>query len=119
MATCLLPFSSSLLGEYRQQQISIFVFGANSIIIASLLSIQWWYLISHNSRLVDENLDPIIKTTSLRRLLFGIMVYLIAIGISFVYIELSFFVFAMILISAFMPNKIMHRMTFGALVGKK
>ena len=113
MATCLLPFSSSLLGEYRQQQISIFVFGANSIIIASLLSIQWWYLISHNSRLVDENLDPIIKTTSLRRLLFGIMVYLIAIGISFVYIHLSIFVFALILVPTFMPNKIMHRMTFG------
>ena len=34
MATCLLPFSTSLLGEYSQQQISIFVFGANSILIA-------------------------------------------------------------------------------------
>jgi uncharacterized membrane protein len=28
MATCFIPFSSSLLGEYSQQQISIFVFGA-------------------------------------------------------------------------------------------
>lgn len=36
MATCLLPFSASLLGEYSQQQISIFVFGANSIMIASV-----------------------------------------------------------------------------------
>ena len=45
MATCLLPFSASLSGEYNQQQISIFVFGANSIIIASLLSIQWWYML--------------------------------------------------------------------------
>jgi uncharacterized membrane protein len=40
MATCFLPFSSSLLGEYSQQQISIFVFGANSIMIALLLYIQ-------------------------------------------------------------------------------
>ncbi len=119
MATCFLPFSASLLGEYRQQPISIFVFGANTILIALLLYIQWWYATSHHSRLVDENLDPIIKTTSLRRLLFGIIVYLIAIGISFVYIELSIFVFALILISAFMPNKIIHRMTFGALAGKK
>ena len=109
MATCFLPFSSSLLGEYSQQQISIFVFGANSIMIALLLYIQWWYATSHHSRLVDENLDPITKTTSRRRLLFGIIVYLVAIGISFVYIELSIFVFALILISAFMPNKIMFR----------
>ena len=86
MATCLLPFSTSLLGEYGEQQISIFVFSGNSIIIASLFYIQWWYATSHDSRLVDENLDPIIKSTSSRRLLFGITVYLIAIGISFVYI---------------------------------
>lgn len=53
MATCFLPFSSSLLGEYSQQQISIFVLGVNSIMIASLLYIQWWYATSHHSRLVD------------------------------------------------------------------
>jgi uncharacterized membrane protein len=119
MAICLLPFSASLLGEYHQQQISIFVFGANSIIIASLLSILWWYALSHYSRLIHENLDPIIKTTSLRRLLFGIIVYLIAIGISFVDVHLSVYFFALILISVFIPNKIMHKMTFGALAGKK
>lgn len=119
MATCLLPFSASLLGEYNQQQISIFVFGANSIMIASLLSIQWWYALSHYSTLVHENLDPVTKTSSLRRLLLGIIVYLIAIGISFVDIQLSVYFFALILISAFMPNKIMHRMTFGALAEKK
>jgi uncharacterized membrane protein len=114
MATCLIPFSTSLLGEYRQQQISIFVFGGNSIIIASLLYILWWHATtSHHSELVDENLDPITKTTSPRRLLFGIAVHLIAIGISFVYIHLSIFVFALILVPTFMPNKIMHRMTFG------
>jgi uncharacterized membrane protein len=109
MATCFLPFSSSLLGEYSQQQISIFVFGANSILIASLLYIHWWYATSRHSSLVNENLDPITKTTSRRRLLFGIIVYLAAIGISFVYVELSVFIFALILISAFMPNKIMFR----------
>jgi uncharacterized membrane protein len=86
MAICFLPFSSSLLHEYSQQQILIFVFGANSIMIALLLYIQWWYATSHHSRLVEENLDPITKTTSRRRLLFGIIVYLAAIGTSFVYI---------------------------------
>ena len=119
MATCLLPFSAALLGEYNEQQISIFVFGVNSIMIASLLSIQWWYALRHYSTLVHENLDPIIKTTAIRRLLFGIIVYLIAIGISFVDVHLSVYFFALILISAFMPNKIMHRMTFGTLAGKK
>src|ERR671933_1013901 len=89
MATCLLPFSTSLLGEYREQEIAILVYGGNSIIIASLLYIQWWYA-TRNRKLVDENLDPITKGTSSRRLLFGITVYLIAIGISFAYIQSVF-----------------------------
>src|SRR5919198_5949529 len=67
MAACLLPFSTSLLGEYREQEIAILVYGGNSIIIASLLYVQWWYVTSHHGRLVDENLDPITKTTSSRR----------------------------------------------------
>ena len=80
----------------------------------TLLYIQWWYATtSRHGRLVDENLDPIIKTTSSRRLLFGIIVYLIAIGISFVYIQLSVFLVAIITIPAFLPNKLMHRITFG------
>ena len=62
MATCLLPFSTSLLGEYIEQEISILVYGGNSTMIASLLYIQWWYVTtSHHGRLVDENLDRIIK----------------------------------------------------------
>jgi uncharacterized membrane protein len=85
MAICLLPFSTSLLGEYMEQEILILVYGGNSIIIASLLYIQWWYATSDHGRLVDENLDSTIKTTLSRRLLFGIIIYLIAIGISFVY----------------------------------
>jgi uncharacterized membrane protein len=39
LTTCLLPFSTSLLAEYREQQISIFVYGGNSIVIALLLCI--------------------------------------------------------------------------------
>ena len=89
MAACLLPFSTSLLGEYREQEIAILVYGGNSIIIGSLLYIQWWYA-TRNHKLVDENLDPITKGTLSRRLLFGITVYLIAIGISFVYIHKCF-----------------------------
>src|ERR671931_2798144 len=109
MATCLIPFSTSLLGEYREQEISILVYGGNSIVIASLLYIQWWYSTSDHGRLADENLDSAIKTTLSRRLLFGIIIYLIAIGISFVYIQLSVFLFTIILVPAFLPNKIMHR----------
>jgi uncharacterized membrane protein len=114
MATCLVPFSTSLLGEYREQEISILVYGGNSIVIASLLYVQWRYVTtSHHGRLLDENLDLIIKTTLSRRTLFGIIVYLIATGFSFAYTQLSPFLFVLVLIPAFLPNKIIQRITLG------
>jgi len=82
-----------------------------SIIMASLLYVQWWYVTSRRGRLVDENIDPVTKSTQYRRLVFGIIVYLIAIAVSFLYIHLSVFLFALILIPAFLPNKIINRIT--------
>jgi uncharacterized membrane protein len=56
MATCLIPFSTSLLGEYREQEISILVYGGNSIVIASVLYVQWRYVTtSRHGRLLDKN----------------------------------------------------------------
>jgi uncharacterized membrane protein len=113
MAICLIPFSTSLLGEYRELEMSILVYGGNSIVIASLLYAQWRYVTtSHHGRLVDENLDPISKTTLSRRTLLGIIVYLIATGFSFVYTQLSPFPFVLVLIPAFLPNKTIQRITF-------
>ena len=114
MATCLVPFSTSLLGEYREQEISILVYGGNSIVIASVLYVQWRYVTtSRHGRLLDENLDPIMKTTLSRRTLFGIIVYLIATGFSFVYTQLSPFLFALVIIPAFLPNKTIRKIMFG------
>jgi len=113
MATCLIPFSTSLLGEYRELEMSILVYGGNSIVIASLLYVQWRYVTtSHHGRLLDKNLDPISKTTLSRRTLFGIIVYLIATGFSFVYTQLSPFPFVLVLIPAFLPNKTIQRIAF-------
>lgn len=77
MAVSFLPFSTSLLGEYIDQQISVFIYGSNSIIIAFLLYIQWRYATDHY-RLVDKNLDPNIIRRLPRRVLIGILAYLVA-----------------------------------------
>jgi uncharacterized membrane protein len=113
MAICLIPFSTSLLGEYRELEMSILVYGGNSIVIASLVYAQWRYVTtSHHGRLLDENLDPISKTMLSRRTLLGIIVYLIATGFSFVYTQLSPFLFVLVLIPAFLPNKTIQRIMF-------
>jgi uncharacterized membrane protein len=107
MAVSFLPFSTSLLGEYIDQQISVFIYGGNSIIIAFFLYIQWRYATNHH-RLVDKNLDPNIIRGLPIRVLIGIIIYLIAMGVSFVNIQLSVLLFTLIVISAVLPNKIVY-----------
>jgi uncharacterized membrane protein len=107
MAVSFLPFSTSLLGEYIDQQISVFIYGGNSIVIALLLYIQWRYATNHY-RLVDKNLDPNIIRRLPRRLLIGILAYLIAMVVSFVNIQSSVFLFTLIVIPAVLPNRIVY-----------
>ena len=107
MAVSFLPFSTSLLGEYIDQQISVFIYGSNSIVIALLLYIQWRYATDHY-RLVDKNLDPNIIRRLPRRVLIGILAYLVAIGVSFVNIQSSVFLFTLIVIPAILPNRIVY-----------
>jgi uncharacterized membrane protein len=107
MAVSFLPFSTSLLGEYINQQISVFIYGGNSIIIALLLYIQWRYATDH-CRLVEENLDPNIIRRLPIRVFIVIFAYLIAIGVSFINVHYSAILFTLIVISAVLPNKIVY-----------
>lgn len=107
MAVTFLPFSTSLLGDYMDQQISVFIYGGNSIVIAFLLYIQWRYA-TDNHRLVDKNLDPKIIRRLPRRVFFGMLAYLVAIGVSFINIQFGVFLFSLIVIPAVLPNRIVY-----------
>jgi uncharacterized membrane protein len=107
MAVSFLPFSTSLLGEYINQQISVFIYGGNSIIIALLLYVQWKYA-TDRYRLIDKNLDPNIIRGLPRRVFIGIIAYLIAVGVSFINVQYSVFLFTLIVISAVLPNRIVY-----------
>ena len=90
MAVSFLPFSTSLLGEYMDQQISVFIYGGNSAVIAFLLYTQWRYATDHY-RLVDKNSDPNIIRRLPRRVFIGILAYLVAIGVSLCIYSIVFF----------------------------
>jgi uncharacterized membrane protein len=88
MFIALIPFSTSLLGEYIDQQISVLIYGINLIIALSLNYLHWRYAtIKH--RLVDSDLDPIFITLVAKRHLIGIIIFMIAIIVSFVNINAS------------------------------
>ena len=88
MFIALIPFSTSLLGEYIDQQISVLIYGINLTIASSLNYLHWRYA-TINHRLVDSYLDPIFITLVARRHLIGIVMFMIAIVVSFVNINAS------------------------------
>jgi uncharacterized membrane protein len=88
MFIAFIPFSTALLGEYRDQQIAVVVYGINIAIAAFWAYIQWWHA-AKDRRLLDAGLDPTFITIISRRSLVGPILYLIGVALSFVSIEAS------------------------------
>ena len=82
MFVAFIPFSTALLGEYTNQQISVMIYGINIAVAGSWAAVQWSYATKEH-RLVDADLDPNFITIMSRRGVIGIIVYLIAAALSF------------------------------------
>jgi uncharacterized membrane protein len=83
MAISFLPFPTSLLGEYSEEQLSVVIYAANAALASLLLvSISWYAIAGH--RLVAPNLvdDETEKTRRMQGLAVPV-VFLVSIGISF------------------------------------
>jgi uncharacterized membrane protein len=104
MFVAFIPFSTALLGEYYDQQISVVVYGTNIAVAAFWASVQWWYA-AKDHRLVDPDLDPTFIRIMFRRSILGIIIYLIAVALSFVSIQVSIVLFIAIPIYYLVPAR--------------
>jgi uncharacterized membrane protein len=82
MAVAFLPFPTSLLGEYSEEQVSVVIYAANAAVASLLLSAISWYA-AKGHRLAPPELDD--EEGRLRRLqgLAVPVVFLLSIGVSF------------------------------------
>ena len=92
MFIAFVPFSTSLIGEYRDQQISVIIYGVNISIVGFWEYIRWRYSTKDHC-LVDSDLDSRLITLESRRFLLGPTIYLIAVVISFVSTQVSLVLF--------------------------
>jgi uncharacterized membrane protein len=88
MFIALIPFSTALLGEYWDQQVSVIFYGINLFIAAFWYNVKWWYAI-RNRLLIDQDSDPNIIRAITRRHLIAPIMYMIAIVVSYASLEVS------------------------------
>jgi uncharacterized membrane protein len=92
MFIAFVPFSTSLIGEYGDQQISVIIYAVNISIIGFWEYIRWKHA-TKDHQLVDSDLNRTFITKMSRRFLLGPTIYLIAVAISFVSTQLSLVMF--------------------------
>src|SRR5215208_7704798 len=82
MAVAFLPFPTSLLGEYSEEQISVVIYAVNAAVAGLLLVAISWYATS-GRRLVAPDLDDEVERIQRLQGLAVPVVFLLSIGVSF------------------------------------
>ena len=101
-----IPFPTSMLITYLntpQDEIAVIIYSFVQIMCALFLWAMWGHATRHH-RLVPESLDPEVIRGLKRHFLFKIILYTVSIGVSFIHIGISLFMYAIIPVSSFLPT---------------
>jgi uncharacterized membrane protein len=83
LSMALVPFPTALLVRYGDAQISVVLYALNLIVGGVLLDLIWWYA-TYNRHLMCDTVQPALIRSFHHRILTGPVIYLLAIGVSFV-----------------------------------
>jgi len=100
-----IPFPTALVGEYPEQQISIVIYGSTLVITGLVLQLLWWYATS-GYRLVARDIDLRLVQQATRRNLAAPLIYLLAIGVSFLSVQISLIFFILVPLYYIFPGHI-------------
>lgn len=104
MMVSLVPFTTRLVGRYGNQEISLWLYGANFILISLLLLVNWRHAARKGLLEDDTGADTIAGAT--RWILVGPALYAVGIGLSFLDTRLSLALFMLIPILHLLPGPI-------------
>ena len=104
----LVPFSTTLLTQYMDQQNSIFAYSFNAI-LAGLLIYTLYYYAKRNPELVDKTVQALIEKSSSRRVLATVLTYSVSIIFSFIYLPVSMFLLLLVLVPEIIPDRYFGR----------
>jgi uncharacterized membrane protein len=98
-----MPFPTGLLSRYPGQQIALVIYCIVLILAGLSLDAMWWYA-SKNRRLVDPSIDPDLVVFVHRRVLIAPIIYLIAIGVSFLSVLMAELLLIVVAVLYILPN---------------
>lgn len=88
----LLPFTTKLIGVYRDEPLPIVVYGTVHVACGCTLAYIWWYA-NRSVVIVWPRINPVVVHSLLLRTLTGPVISLLAIGVAFVNVRLAHAVF--------------------------
>jgi uncharacterized membrane protein len=109
MFVALIPFSTSLLGNYGTEQLSIVIYTTN-VLLALVMRLIIWTYATGKYRLVDSDINPHwVKRDKLISI--GIfLVFMLVIGISFINVTAAFSILVLLLVAAIVMLLIARRL---------
>ena len=103
MSVATIPYPTTLIVRYGQAQTSVIIYATNLIVGGVLLDVIWWYG-SRNRHLMCESIDHQLVSSFHRRILTGPVIYLLAIGVSFVSVTAAKLLFVAAVIYYLIPT---------------
>lgn len=108
MCVAFLPFPTSLLGEYGDQQLVVAIYAGILAVTRLLLTAVWWYAASGH-RLVDPDLDlDTMRAYSIRGLAIP-LVFLLSIAISFFSVSAAVYSWLLLVVADSVILRILRR----------
>jgi len=109
MFVALIPFSTSLLGSYGTEQLSIVIYAGN-VLLALVMRLIIWTYATGKSRLVDIDISP--RWLKINKLISTVFFpsLMLVIGVSFINVTAAFSVLVLLLMTAIAMQLITRRL---------
>jgi uncharacterized membrane protein len=107
MCVASMPFPTGLIVQYGQSEWPVIIYAATLVATGLSLDLIWWYATS-NRRLVSQDMSDDLVTFVHRRVLTAPVIYLIALLISLVNINLAKLLFLATALLYILPNPLDH-----------
>lgn len=109
LTICIIPFPTSLVGNYPTAKASVIIYGL-TLSSVNMAGTWFWYYCSKNNRLTSSKLNPAFSRKVVYLHSSPVVLYLLAIILSFVSIKVSYAIYVFVPVFFIVPNALLKRL---------